>query len=126
MPCYGCQLKLLHHKYPTPLSNTNNVPCHGKILIKLWICGLLSLGLAQNALPQSSDTPAPAPPSDGATVERPDFSVKIPRINPPSRGEYDFSALTQNTEGGIYHLHGNVVIDVFDSTIKADEAEYDE
>ncbi len=59
-------------------------------------------------------------------MERPDFAVKIPRIDPPGRGEYQFQADSQNADGGIYHLHGRVVIDVFDSTIKADDAEYDE
>ena len=36
------------------------------------------------------------------TVERPDFSVKIPRIDPPSRGEYDFQSDDhQDSEGGV-------------------------
>ena len=59
-------------------------------------------------------------------MERPDFAVKIPRIDPPERGEYEFSADSQNSEGGIYHLHGHAVIEVFDATFKADDAEYDE
>jgi LPS-assembly protein len=59
-------------------------------------------------------------------VERPDFAVKIPRVNPPGRGEYEFYADSQNSEGGIYHLHGHAVIEVFDATFKADDAEYDE
>ena len=42
------------------------------------------------------------------------------------RGDYDIDADSQESEGGIYHLHGHVVIEVFDATFKADEAEYDE
>jgi LPS-assembly protein len=118
------------------------VACHGKSLTPLLILILLALLLAQNALPQISSTPqpastppatapatpatAPATPADGATVEKPDFAVKIPRINAPMRGDYDITADSQDSEGGIYHLHGNVVIEVFDATFKADDAEYDE
>jgi len=98
------------------------VACHGKILKQCCIFTLLSFGLAQNALPQLNS----APPADGATVERPDFSVKIPRVNPPMRGEYEFDSDSQDSDNGIYHLHGHVVIELFDATFKADDAEYDE
>ena len=98
MPCYGCQLKLFTRTRPTHLSNTINVACHGNILTGRGISTLL-LGVALSAFaplasPQLSSAPQPGnaapPPSNQATVERPDFSVKIPRIDPPSRGEYDF------------------------------------
>jgi LPS-assembly protein len=100
------------------------------------------LGLVPSALPQLSSAaaqstpapppapapaaPQPAPPSDGATVERPDFSVKIPRINAPTRGDYDITADNQESDGGVYHLHGHVVVELFDATFRADDAEYDE
>ncbi len=133
MPCYCCQLKLSHRTNPIPLSNTINVACHGKSLTPQWILILLVLLLAQNASPQISSTPQADPPtppatpsSDEATVEKPDFAVKIPRINAPMRGDYYIDADTQNAQGGIYHLHGHVVIEVFDATFKADDAEYDE
>jgi LPS-assembly protein len=75
----------------------------------------------------TEDTPPPEPaPPGGATIERPDFSVKIPRVNPPGRGEYDFDTDEQNKDGSVYHLHGHVVIEVFDATFEADDAEYDE
>jgi LPS-assembly protein len=59
-------------------------------------------------------------------VERPDFAVKIPRVNAPARGGYEFDSDSEESEGGIYHLHGHAVIEVFDATFKADDAEYDE
>jgi LPS-assembly protein len=141
MPCYGCQLKLSRRNNPIPLSNTKNVACHGKSLARPSILIVLALLFTQNLLPQISSTPqttpaapattsetppAPAPPSDGATVEKPDFSVKIPRIDAPPRGEYYIDSDSQEAEGGIYHLHGHVKIEVFDATFKADDAEYDE
>ena len=144
MPCYGCQLKLSRPIIPIPLSNTNIVGCHGKILTRAHALFSFLIALyfvlATNAAAQSetpppppeppaatADTPPPPPaPPGGATIERPDFSVKVPRINPPGRGEYDFDAESQNKDGNVYHLHGNVVIEVFDATFNADDAEYNE
>jgi LPS-assembly protein len=130
MPCYGCQLKPFRRKHPIPLSNINNVACHGKVLNLSCILILLLLALAPNASPQLSskpDVPPPPPPQDTPTLERPDFNVKIPRINPPERGDIDIAnADQQNSEGGIYHLHGHVVIELYNATFKADDAEYDE
>ena len=71
--------------------------------------------------------PAPPPPQDEATVERPDFNVKIPRINRAGAAAITTSdADSQESEGGVYHLHGHVVVELFNATFKADEAEYDE
>lgn len=77
--------------------------------------------------PAAADNKPPSPPPDNrATIENPDFSVKIPRVNPPARGEYNIAAEFQDSEGGITHLHGHVVIEMYDATLKADEGEYDE
>ncbi len=97
--------------------------------MRCWILSLLVFGLTQNALPQLSSTPdqPPAPPpKNEATAERPDFSVKIPRLNAPLRGDYDITSDFQESEGGVYHLHGHVVVELYNATFKADEAEYDE
>ena len=59
-------------------------------------------------------------------MERPDFAVKIPRVDAPARGGYVFDADSEESEGGIYHLHGHAKIEVFDATFRADDAEYDE
>ncbi len=134
MPCYGCQLKLFTRTRPTHLSNTINVACHGNILtgrgISTLLLGVVLAAFAPLASPQLSSAPqsgnAAPPPTDWATVERPDFSVKIPRLNAPARGEYDFDDDAQDSEGGVTHLHGHVVIELADATFKADEAEYDE
>lgn len=82
---------------------------------------------APAAAPAAADNKPPSPPPDNqATIENPDFSVKIPRVNPPARGEYNIAAEFQDSEGGITHLHGHVVIEMYDATLKADEGEYDE
>jgi LPS-assembly protein len=85
--------------------------------------------IARNASPQLSSAsvvPPPPPPQDTATIERPDFNIKIPRINAPPRGDYDITADFQESVDGVYHLHGHVVVEVYNATFKADEAEYDE
>jgi LPS-assembly protein len=90
---------------------------------------LLLLGSAQNASPQLSSAPqvpAPPPPQNSPTIERPDFSVKIPRVNAPLRGDYDITSDFQESVDGVYHLHGHVVVELYNATFKADEGEYDE
>jgi LPS-assembly protein len=80
---------------------------------------------APNPASSASGPPTPPPPN-GATIDRPDFAVKIPRIDAPLRGGYVMDADMQEAEGGIYHLHGHVVVELFDATFKSDDAEYDE
>jgi LPS-assembly protein len=133
MPCYGCQLKSFRRKHPTPLSNIINVACHGKILnlycFLFLLVAVASITKAQEPSPELSskvEVPPPPPPQDSPSIERPDFNVKIPRVNPPARGEYDITSDFQESVGGVYHLHGNVVIELFNATFKADDAEYDE
>jgi len=108
------------------LSNTKTVACHGKILSSHCILALLALGLAQTASPQISSLPPAPPPQDTATVERPDFSVKVARPNAPLPGEQDIVADRQDSDNGIRHLFGHVDIELFNGTFKADTAEFDE
>ncbi|MDP9169470.1 MAG: LPS assembly protein LptD, partial [Acidobacteriota bacterium] len=69
--------------------------------------------------------PLPAPP-DAATVERPDFSVRVPRPDAPAKGAYSFESVDQESDNGVYHLRGKVVVELHTATFKADEADYDE
>ncbi len=97
--------------------------------MRCCIFSVLVFGFAQSASPQLSSVPEqpPSPPPENkATVELPDFSVKIPRPNAPAQGDYDITDDFQESEGGVYHLHGHVVIELHNATFKADEAEYDE
>ncbi|HYA17357.1 MAG TPA: hypothetical protein VEF06_07820, partial [Bryobacteraceae bacterium] len=105
-------------KSPTPLSSIKLVHCHGKVLLFLCISGL---GFSLPALPQINSTATPPP-----TIDRPDFSVKVARPNAPVRGDYDLTSDTQESDGSIRRLHGHVVVELWDSTLKADEAEFDE
>jgi LPS-assembly protein len=83
---------------------------------------------AKNASPQISRAPElPPPPAESpATVERPDFSVRIPRPNAPALGDYDWVSDSEESENGVYHLRGQVVVELHNATFKADAADYDE
>ena len=69
----------------------------------------------------------PSPPPDNpATVDRPDFSVRLPRPNAPAMGGYDMDSDNQESDNGVYHLRGHVVVELHNATFKADFADYDE
>jgi hypothetical protein len=151
MPCYGFQLRLFTANPAIPLSNTNTVGCHGKILIQVSVLSLIFFVGAQNASPQLSSAPAapapaasttptassapaetPAPETQNlatqslATVDRPDFSIHVARPDAPPPGEEIVSADVQETEGGVHHLKGFAVVELHGSTFKADEVDFDE
>ncbi len=128
-PWYGCLLRPFPRTRALLLSNTKIVACHAKILPSYCIPALLALALAQIASPQinrTSGLPAAPPSQDAATVERPDFSVKVPRPNAPTPGEQDITADRQESDNGVRHLFGHVDIELFNGTFKADEAVFDE
>ena len=125
-PWYGCQLRLFPRTRALLLSNTKIVACHGKTLSSCCILALLTLGLPRIASPQISSLPAPPPSQDTATVERPDFSVKVVRPNAPAPGEQDLAADRQTSDSGVRRLLGHVDIELFNGTFKADEAEFNE
>ncbi|MDE3195160.1 MAG: LPS-assembly protein LptD [Acidobacteriota bacterium] len=84
---------------------------------------LILLAFTPSASPQINRNPAP---DDQATVERPDFSVRVPRPNAPRLGEEDIVADTQEADNGVRHLRGKVRIELHNATFTADEADYDE
>ena len=133
MPCYGCQLEPIFRNSPTPLSNIISVACHGKTLRARFILGLLLQAFALFAAAQTSpdfgrlpELPPAPEAADTATVERPDFNVRIPRPNAPPAGDYDITSDNQEADKGVYRLHGHVVVELANATFRADEAEYDE
>jgi LPS-assembly protein len=68
----------------------------------------------------------PAPPENDAPVERPDFAVRVPRPTAPSPGDKDLSADIQESDNGVYHLSGHVVVELSNATFKSDFADYDD
>ena len=66
--------------------------------------------------------PEPAPP----TELTPDKLDRTKRLNEPPLDQTFISAREQNSENGVYHLRGNVVLGQTDATLKADEIDYNE
>jgi LPS-assembly protein len=137
MPCYGFLLRPLARKRAYFLLSTNRRVCHSKTVHFAWTLPILLACFPPAASPQISSaavgaanaTPSvPPPPSadDQATVERPDFSVRVPRPNAPALGDYDMDSDEQRSDNGVYYLRGHVVIELHNATFRADEADYDE
>ncbi len=149
MACYGFALRQSSPKSAIPLISTNARVCHGKSVVwglVLAVSAQISLpefGRAQNAAPappaqdkqqaaSRQTVPAgqtqalPAPPDNSAPLERPDFSVHVPRPAAPQPGDKDLIADITESDNGIYHLSGHVVVELFNSTFKSDFADYDD
>lgn len=100
--------------------------CHGKIVrFSLYFLWLASPDLSRTLAWAQT---LPVPPSQGleATVERPDFNIRLPRPTAPGPGEYDMVSDSQESDGKITRLRGHVVVELFNATFKANDAEYDE
>ena len=117
---------LKRHKSPLFLSNTNPVLCHAKNRARYAFFPLILLAAAQNASPQFSRIARLAAPEQIAPIDRPDFSIKIPRPEAPARGDYLVISDYQESDGAVRHLRGHVTIELYNSTIKADFIDYDE
>ncbi len=111
---------------PYFLSNIKIVPCHVKIRLSPIIYPLILLAAAQNASPQFSRITRLGQPQEVAPIERPDFSIKIPRPEAPARGDYLVISDSQEADGAVRHLRGNVTIELYNATIKAESIDYDE
>jgi len=134
MPCYGCQLRLVPRISALPLVNTIRNVCHENSARRGGILTLILLGFGQIASPQLSRTPAATPPAatpapasgDQATVDRPDFSVRLPRPDAPPQGEEVFFADTQESDHGVRHFRGKARIELYNAVFTADSIDYDE
>lgn len=72
--------------------------------------------------------PLPQPAAQNfAVAERPDFRIPVPRPDAPAKGDYIISARDkQVAENGVYHLEGDVVVELHNATFKSDVADYNE
>lgn len=150
MPCYGCELRIFPRSVPIFWSNTIHAACHEKtpgfsnisaILLTLGFIALLpDFGRAADT---ASPPPTPtAQQENERSVEKPDFSVRVPRPGAPTtKGDVPYSADCGNaattdcvdqviSDKGVYHLrgkgNGQVVFEFPNATLKADSVDYDE
>ena len=65
-------------------------------------------------------------PPPGATAAQPNKRIYKPRPNAPPVGEWDTNAVSQTTEGKVYHLRGHAEMENIAMLFRADEIDYDE
>src|SRR5207249_4325619 len=100
------------------LSNTNARACHGKTFHSVRFALLFTLLAPLPALLQLSRIPGmpQTPLSSGATLERPDFSVRIPRPNAPpgvlaTQEPVKFEGASVEKDAKKYILHNGFITD---------------
>ncbi len=125
-PTYAARLHLRSRRNAYFLSNIKIVSCHAKLRLGYVIYPLILLAAAQNASPQFSRITRLGQPQEIAPIDRPDFSIKIPRPDAPARGDYLVISDTQEADGRVRHLRGHVTIELYNATLKGDSIDYDE
>ena len=100
----------------------------GLIILAFAAFLLPEFGRAQAPAPSTPSPAAPAPaPENPATVERPDFAVKVPRPDAPALGDKELAAdVQEQSENGVWHLRGKARIELHNATFTANTADYDE
>jgi LPS-assembly protein len=66
------------------------------------------------------------PPPMGAPAAQPNKRIYKPRPNAPPVGEWDTNAVSQTTEGRVYHLRGHAEMENVAMLFRADEIDYNE
>jgi len=149
MPCYGCELRNFPRSVPIFWSNIIHAGCHEKtpvfsnisaiVLTLAFIALLPNFGRAADT---ASPPPTPTPQQESErSVEKPDFSVRVPRPDAPKdKKVITWSAECGNAttndcvdqatdDHGNWHLrgvgNGQVVFEFPNATLKADTVDYD-
>ncbi|MGC9949271.1 MAG: LPS assembly protein LptD [Bryobacteraceae bacterium] len=86
----------------------------------------MALVLGVSAVGQVPPTSVLVPPPTGAPVAQPNKHIYKARPNAPPVGEWDTNAVSQTTEGKIYHLRGHAEMENVAMLFRADEIDYNE
>jgi len=78
------------------------------------------------ALGQVPPTSVLVPPPTGAPVAQLNKRIYKPRPNAPPVGEWDTNAVSQTTEGHVYHLRGHAEMENVSMLFRADEIDYND
>ena len=84
--------------------------------------------LACPAFPQATQpsfTPPPVP-AEQPSVANPNQRLKIQRPEAPGVNDVKVNSVSQEQDGDVYHLRGNVVLETYDKKLEADEVDYNE
>jgi LPS-assembly protein len=78
------------------------------------------------AFGQIPPTSVLVPPPTGAPAAQPNKRIYKPRPNAPPAGDWDVHAVSQNTEGHVWHLRGHAEMENAAMLFRADEIDYNE
>jgi len=126
---YVCRLSPLACTRPHNLGNIIGVICHelsSSITYSSILAPLVALVLGVSAVGQVPPTSVLVPPPTGAPVAQPNKHIYKARPNAPPVGEWDTNAVSQTTEGKIYHLRGHAEMENVAMLFRADEIDYNE
>ena len=95
------------------------------------VYGFSLIALMLISLPVSAQIPGqvfipPPPLTNQPNAANPNQRVKIQRPDAPAADEFRVTATTQETEGSVRHLRGNVILETIDIKLTADEVDYDQ
>jgi len=127
---YVCRLRPLPCTRPHNVGNILRVICHelsSSITchsIPRVAAALILLRAA--AFGQIPPTSVLVPPPTSAPTAQPDKRIYKPRPNAPPAGEWDTNAVSQTTEGHVYHLRGHAEMENVVMLFRADEIDYNE
>ncbi len=153
MPCYGWILTYFTATNPNTLVNIIRAACHGKTarfvnISALYLCILLSAASPEFSRADQNETQVTAAVAGSTAtgskeqlIERPDFSIRVPRPNAPKDKNvvpWTVECLSAETtdcadqvteESGVYHLRGKgggkIVFELPNATFKADSVDFD-
>ncbi len=104
---------------PSYLHNTILVVCH-LVSSFYWVSLLFCVPL----LAQYKPPVFVAPVASNPNAQNPNIKLPFVRQNAPPRDRVDIRASTQTVEGEWVKLRGAAVVDIYESTIEADEIDY--
>jgi LPS-assembly protein len=127
---YVCRLSPLACIRPHTVSNIIGDICHvlsSSVTYSSILVVLAALVLAPAAPGQVPPNSVLVPPPTGsAPVTQPNKHIYKPRPNAPPVGDWDLNAVSQTTEGKVYHLRGHAEMENVSMLFRADELDYNE
>lgn len=126
---YVCRLNPLRCTGPHIVGSTIRDFCHelsSSITYSSIRSALAALVLTSAALAQIPPPSVLVPPPTAPSVTQPNKRIYKPRPNAPPAGEWITNAVSQTTEGHIYHLRGHAEMENISMLFRADEIDYND
>ncbi len=129
---YVCRLNTLRRTRPLIVGNTLPFFCHElsysityTSVLTLLAVLVLTAGVATPQIPPPSVL-VPPPPGAPPSVAQPDLRIHRVRPDAPATGWWDTYAVSETTEGKVYHLRGHAELQNASMLFRADEIDFNE